>query len=215
MCEEPGSLSISVFLDAGVLERLQRRDPLVALDDDALDALGLIIEGVSHFVCLIWHAQAGRSCTQFELELQAEIDKFALMHELLREQRGRAPADLRQRLFELTGVFTVDGKPLDKLNEERYEIKSAKKLDGYESLWEIVTRIKYGDKDVSLPVEINVEWVGKTPVMVMDSISLPGLGTFSARVVFHDQKYAGTWKHDNVGGHLFGRVDRAPEKEVK
>lgn len=115
----------------------------------------------------------------------------------------------------LTGVFTVDGKPLDKLNEERYEIKSAKKLDGYESLWEIVTRIKYGDKDVSLPVEINVEWVGKTPVMVMDSMSLPGLGTFSARVVFHDQKYAGTWKHDNVGGHLFGRVDRAPEKEVK
>ena len=111
----------------------------------------------------------------------------------------------------LTGVFSVDGKPLDKLNEERYEIKSAKKLDGYESLWEIVTRIKYGDKDISLPVEINVEWVGKTPVMVMDSVSLPGLGTFSARVVFHDQKYAGTWKHDNVGGHLFGRVDRAPE----
>ena len=115
----------------------------------------------------------------------------------------------------LTGVFTVDGKPLDKLTEERYEIKSAKKLDGYESIWEIVTRIKYGDKDVSLPVEINVEWVGKTPVMVMDAVSLPGLGTFSARVVFHDQKYAGTWKHDNVGGHLFGRVDRAPEKDAK
>jgi len=100
LCEEPGALSISVFLDAGVLERLVRRDPLIALDDDSLDALGLIIEGVSHFVCLIWHAQNGRSCTQLELELQAEIDKFALMHELLREQRGQVPADLRQRLFE-------------------------------------------------------------------------------------------------------------------
>ena len=115
----------------------------------------------------------------------------------------------------LTGVFTIDGKPLDKLHEERYEIKSAKKLEGYDSLWEIVTRIKYGDKDLELPVEINVEWVGKTPVMVMDSVSLPGLGTFSARVVFHDKKYAGTWKHDDVGGHLFGRVDRAAEKVVK
>ena len=115
----------------------------------------------------------------------------------------------------LTGVFTIDGKPLDKLTEERYEIKTAKKVDGYESLWEIVTRIKYGDKDISLPVEINVEWVGKTPVMVMDSVALPGLGTFSARVVFHDKKYAGTWKHDDVGGHLFGRVDRAPEKPAK
>ncbi len=115
----------------------------------------------------------------------------------------------------LTGVFTVDGKPLDKLNEERYEIKSARKLDGYDSLWEIVTRIKYGVKDIELPVEINVEWIGKTPVMVMDSVSLPGLGTFSARVVFHDKKYAGTWKHDDVGGHLFGRIDRAPEKVAK
>ena len=114
----------------------------------------------------------------------------------------------------LTGVFTVDGKPLDKLHEERYEIKTARKLEGYDSLWEIVTRIKYGNKDIEMPVEINVEWVGKTPVMVMDAVTLPGLGTFSARVVFHDKKYAGTWKHDEVGGHLFGRVDRAPEKPV-
>ena len=60
----------------------------------------------------------------------------------------------------LTGVFTIDGKPLNKLEEERYEIKSAKKVEGEESVWEIVTRIKYGKKDIELPVEINVEWVG-------------------------------------------------------
>jgi hypothetical protein len=112
----------------------------------------------------------------------------------------------------LTGSFTIDGKPLDKLEAETYEIKTAKKLDGYDSLWEIVARIKYGDKDVEVPVEINVEWIGKTPVMVMDSMALPGLGTFSARVVFHDKKYAGTWKHDDVGGHLFGRVEKAVAK---
>jgi hypothetical protein len=97
---------------------------------------------------------------------------------------------------------------LDKLNEERYEIKSAKKVDDDSNAWEIITRIKYGNKDIEVPVEINVEWVGRTPVMVMDSVPLPGLGTFSARVVFHDKKYAGTWKHDDNGGHLFGRVDR-------
>ena len=107
----------------------------------------------------------------------------------------------------LTGVFTIDGRPLNTLEEERYEIKSAKKIDGEESLWEISTRIKYGDKDLVVPVPIRVEWVGRTPMMVLDSITIPGLGTFSARVVFHDRKYAGTWKHDNVGGHLFGRVE--------
>jgi hypothetical protein len=108
----------------------------------------------------------------------------------------------------LTGVFTVDGQNLDKLEPESYEIKSAKKLEGYDSVWEITTRIKYGKNDIEVPVEINVEWIGKTPVMVMDSAPIPGLGTFSARVVFHDKKYAGTWKHDDNGGHLFGRVEK-------
>lgn len=112
----------------------------------------------------------------------------------------------------LTGVFTIDGQPLSKLDEERYEIKSAKKVAGEEKLWEITTRIKYGDKDLTVPVLVNIEWAGRTPVIVLDSITIPGLGTFSARVVFHDRKYAGTWKHDNVGGHLFGRVEPAEKK---
>lgn len=109
----------------------------------------------------------------------------------------------------LTGVFTIDGQPLKQLEEERYEIKSAKKVAGEEKLWEITTRIKYGEKDLTVPVFVNIEWVGRTPMIVLDSITIPGLGTFSARVVFHERKYAGTWKHDNVGGHLFGRVEPA------
>jgi hypothetical protein len=115
----------------------------------------------------------------------------------------------------LTGVFTIDGRPLNKLEEERYEIKSAKKVDGEENLWEITTRIKYGDKDLTVPVFVNIEWVGRTPMIVLDNIAIPGLGTFSARVVFHDRKYAGTWKHDNVGGHLFGRVEPADAKPAE
>jgi hypothetical protein len=108
----------------------------------------------------------------------------------------------------LTGVFTMDGDKLDKLEPESYEIKRARKLEGYDALWEITARIKYGKKDIEVPVEIDIEWIGKTPVMVMESAAIPGLGTFSARVVFHDKKYAGTWKHDDKGGHLFGRVEK-------
>lgn len=127
---------------------------------------------------------------------------------------GPPVADFEKYLSDavLTGVFTIDGQPLNKLEEERYEIKSAKKLAGEDNLWEITTRIKYGDKDLSVPVFVNVEWVGRTPMIVLDSVSIPGLGTFSARVVFHDRKYAGTWKHDNVGGHLFGRVEPSESK---
>ena len=115
----------------------------------------------------------------------------------------------------LTGSFTMDGRPLEKLEAERYEIQSAKKLEGEDNLWEIKTRIKYGNKDLTVPVVVNIEWVGRTPMIVLDSVTIPGLGTFSARVVFHDRKYAGTWKHDNVGGHLFGRVEPANGEPAK
>jgi hypothetical protein len=39
------------------------------------------------------------------------------------------------------------------------------------------------------------------------------LGTFDARVVIHDQKYAGTWKHGEVGGHLFGTIEKLQPQE--
>jgi hypothetical protein len=106
----------------------------------------------------------------------------------------------------LVGHFTIDGKPLKDLQEEAYEIKSAKKLpDG--DLWMLICRIQYGGKDVSLPLALPIQWSGNTPVISLEKFTIPGMGTFSARVVLHDGKYAGTWSHDAVGGHLFGRIE--------
>lgn len=107
----------------------------------------------------------------------------------------------------LIGLFTVDGKPMKDLNEETYEIQSAKKSPEGDT-WLIVARIKYGKNDVVVPMPINVMWAENTPVMTLDQLTIPGLGTFSARVLFHESKYAGTWVHDNVGGHLFGRLEK-------
>lgn len=106
----------------------------------------------------------------------------------------------------LTGLFTVDGKPMKDLNEESYEIKSAKKLPD-DNLWEISARIKYSKFDVTVPLVLNIEWAGTTPMISIDRLTIPGMGTFSARVLFHDNKYAGTWQHDSVGGHLFGKIE--------
>jgi hypothetical protein len=106
----------------------------------------------------------------------------------------------------LVGHFTIDGKPLKDLQQETYEIKSAKKLpDG--DLWMLICRIQYGGKDVSLPLALPIQWSGNTPVISLEKFTIPGMGTFSARVVLHDGKYAGTWSHDAVGGHLFGRIE--------
>lgn len=108
----------------------------------------------------------------------------------------------------LRGLFTVDGKPLDKLTEETYEIsKVEKQPEG--DMWVVTARIKYGERDLVFPVPLEVKWAGTTPVMTLDNMTIPGFGTFGARVVFHKDKYAGTWQHDAVGGHLFGIVELA------
>ncbi len=61
----------------------------------------------------------------------------------------------------LTGMFTIDGRPLDKLVAESYEIEKVEKLpDGDE--WLITARIKYGDKDAVFPCPVEVKWAGKT-----------------------------------------------------
>ena len=50
-----------------------------SLRELSLDVVCQIVEGVSHFVYLAERVRAGRPTTQLELELQAEVDKFALL----------------------------------------------------------------------------------------------------------------------------------------
>jgi len=54
-------------------------------------------------------------------------------------------------------------------------------------------------------------WSGNTPVITLDNLWIPGMGTFSARVLIHQGRYAGTWSHGDKGGHLFGRIEKAAD----
>lgn len=114
----------------------------------------------------------------------------------------------------LTGRFTVDGKPMDRLTDETYEIESVEKTPD-DDVWIIKARIKYGKHDRVFPCPVEVKWAGKTPVITLDDMTIPGMGTFGARVVFHKDKYAGTWQHDSVGGHMFGVIEFAKETDKK
>ena len=111
----------------------------------------------------------------------------------------------------LVGQYTVDGKGAAG-HEERYEIKSVKKLP-YGDYWLFTARVKYGNHDRTLPMPLNVKWAGKTPVITLDEVTIPVLGTFSARVVLDGKRYAGTWQHGEAGGHMFGRIERIAEDE--
>lgn len=120
--------------------------------------------------------------------------------------------ELEQRLtrVKLTGQFTINGKD-GPLAKEEYYILSAKKLDQGD-LWLLNARIKYGTHDITVPLPLEIKWAGETPVITLDKLTIPGLGTFSSRVLFHEKSYAGTWSHDSVGGHLFGSLEKMKDE---
>lgn len=116
----------------------------------------------------------------------------------------------------LVGRFTILGQDDGPLPKEEYTIHSVKKLPEGD-YWQFNARIKYGEHDVTLPLKLQVKWAGDTPVITLTELTIPLLGTFSSRVVIDDDKYAGTWAHDKVGGHLFGTIEKLPtdKKEDK
>lgn len=101
VCEQDNHLDIALYLDSAVIEVIRDNDPLDSLNDGNLIAFWTALEGVSHFLYLVWNAHHGRGVSLFELELQAEVDKFAAAVFLLGGQRSRrVPRGLYERLFE-------------------------------------------------------------------------------------------------------------------
>jgi hypothetical protein len=99
------TLEISVYLDAGMLERLARANPLQRLHGDNVADYWTALEGVSHFLYLAWNAGHDRPVTLLELELQAEIDKYVTSLWLLkRQQPQRFPVELHHLLFERSRI---------------------------------------------------------------------------------------------------------------
>jgi hypothetical protein len=125
------------------------------------------------------------------------------------------PADLSQleRRFTdqmegaaLVGRFTVAGREDREASADRYDIASVAKVG--DNLWRFNARIRYGSVDVTLPIVVTMRWAGDTPMITITDFTIPRMGTFTARVFFYGDRYAGTWQHGAVGGHMFGRIER-------
>jgi len=135
-----------------------------------------------------------------------------------------APAPTREELIKkleadltnvkLIGRFTVSGREDREPRAEEYTITSAMKLPEGD-VWLIKARIKYGDKDATVPIPLEIKWAGDTPVITLTDLAIPGLGTFTSRVVIYDNRYAGTWQHGKVGGNLFGRIEKTQEEKAE
>ena len=78
--------------------------------------------------------------------------------------------------------------------------------------WLIQARIHYGEHDVPLPLTLPIRWAGDTPMICVDDMAIPGLGTYTARVMIYRDHYAGFWTGKDHGGHLFGVIERGEEE---
>jgi hypothetical protein len=90
-----------------------------------------------------------------------------------------------------------------------YKIEKVSKLKG--DTWLFSAQISYEGHDVTLPIPLTVLWAGDTPVITLDKLNLPGLGTFTARVLFYDHQFSGVWSGGHHRGELYGRIVKSKE----
>ena len=88
--------------------------------------------------------------------------------------------------------------------EDKYTIQGINKISG--DMWMVHAHIQYGQRDVVAPIPVQVKWAGDTPVLSVDNLRIPGGGTYTARVLFYDNTYSGTWSGGTHGGLLHGVV---------
>ena len=105
----------------------------------------------------------------------------------------------------------VKGGELTPVKDEKYTITSAKKMK--DDQWVIFSRMQFGKTDVTVPIPVQLKWAGDTPVITLDKLFIPGVGTYSARVLVHDSTYAGTWSGGDYGGLLNGLIKKSKKSE--
>ncbi len=124
--------------------------------------------------------------------------------------RPAAPQDELDRKFEqmMNGV-TLVGRSSSLSNdrisgEEKYFIDKVSKVSG--DTWLFEARFRTGDREWPISMPVQIKWAGDTPVITVTDLAIPGMATYSARVVLHNGQYAGTWNGKDYGGQMFGKI---------
>jgi hypothetical protein len=130
--EAEGGLQISLYVAEEVLHRLANDNPIDTLSDSNIADYCTALEGVSHFHYLTWRAAHEDSVSLLELELQAEVDKYAAALCLFTSQRnGSFPRTLHERLFHRVRYHVdLDAESATRYRDaNRYAARFCRQLD--------------------------------------------------------------------------------------
>jgi hypothetical protein len=113
----------------------------------------------------------------------------------------------RMRGVTMVGSYTLAGREGRAPRTDRYEIASVEKIG--DDLWQFNAKMDCCGLDGrSMPIAVPMRFVGDTPMILMTDTALPGIGTFTVRVFFDGDRYAGTWQHGETGGLMYGRIEK-------
>lgn len=99
--QEGEDMGLSLYLHTDVINSLADQPLENQLEYENLENLCHAIEGISHFLYLIWRALRQHEVSLLELELQAEVDKYIVLLSLFRRlKKYNAISALHQTLFE-------------------------------------------------------------------------------------------------------------------
>lgn len=116
-------MELALYIDPSILEALDCDQPQARLHNGNLENFCIALEGVSHFIKVVWSARCGREVSALELEIQAEVDKFIGAWGLLEAQgmpRKHAARALNKLLFEHYQIRDE----VSVMETERYQIAS-------------------------------------------------------------------------------------------
>jgi hypothetical protein len=119
----------------------------------------------------------------------------------------------RMRDVRLVGSFTVAGREDRTPRADRYDIESVEKVG--DNLWKFNAGMNCCGVNGTIPIVVPMRFNGDTPMIMMTDTSLPGLGTFTVRVFFYGDRYAGTWQHGAFGGLMSGRIEKRTPTDPK
>lgn len=118
----PEGMDIALYLDQSVVDHLGRENPLVGLHGGNLSDFWIALEGVSHFLYLMWNARLEKPVTLMELEMQAEVDKYVTSLWLMKRQEKRYfSRQIRENLFHRVRFDeTLDDQSLNRYKDANF-----------------------------------------------------------------------------------------------
>lgn len=79
--------------------------------------------------------------------------------------------------------------------------------------WKVISIFQFRNQEMEFPILCSVRFAGDSAVLILDNVRAgPGKANWSARVLFHDDVYAGRWwETANLehGGTIAGTITRS------